>query len=74
MESSLGKNPENYETIRNETNKYNQKAVNIDDLNKVEETEVKERVETRKQKRRDVAEKNKLLKEKRKLEENKTKE
>ena len=74
MESSLGKNPENYETIRNETNKYNQKPVNVDDLNKVEETEVKERVETRKQKRRDVAEKNKLLKEKRKLEENKTKE
>ena len=63
LESSLGKNPENYETIRNETNIQKQKPINIDDFNEVEEKEVKE-VEKQKQKRREVAEKNKLLKKK----------
>ena len=58
----MGKNPENYETIPNETNIYEQKPINVDDFNEVEEKEVKERVE--KQKRREVAEKNKLLKKK----------
>ena len=62
LESSLGKNPENYETVPNETNIYEQKPINVDDFNEVEEKEVKERVE--KQKRREVAEKNKLLKKK----------
>ena len=62
LASSLGKNPENYETIPNETNIYEQKPINVDDFNEVEEKEVKERVE--KQKRREVAEKNKLLKKK----------
>ena len=60
----MGKNPNNYESIRNETNIYEQKPINIDDFNKAEEAEVKERVEKRKQKRREVAEKNKLLKKK----------
>ena len=60
----MGKNPENYENIREETNIYEQKPVNIDDFNEVEEKEVKERVEKRRQKRREVAEKNKLLKKK----------
>ena len=69
-----GKKSRELWTIRNETNIYDQKPVNIDDLNEVKEKEVKERVKRRKEKRRDVAEKNKLLKEKRKLEENKTKE
>ena len=64
LESSLGKNPENYETIRNETNIQKQKPINIDDFNEVEEKEVKEGVEKQKQKRREVAEKNKLLKKK----------
>ena len=63
FESSLGKNPENYETIRNETNIYEEKPVNVDDFNEVEEKEVKERVEKQKQKRCEVAEKIKLLKE-----------
>ena len=62
LESSLGKNPENYETVPNETNIYEQKPINVDDFNEVEEKEVKERVE--KQKRREVAEKSKLLKKK----------
>ena len=51
LESSLGKNPENYETIRNETNIYQQKPINVDGFNKVEEKEVKERVGKRKQNR-----------------------
>ena len=65
----MGKNPENYETIRNETNIYEQKPVSIDQSNDVEETEVGERVAKRKEKRREVAEKNKLLKKKKKQEE-----
>ena len=46
-----GKNPANYETIRKETNIYEQKPVNIDDFNKSEEAEVKEWVEKQKEKR-----------------------
>ena len=57
LESSLGKNPENYENICKETNIYEQKLVNIDDFNEVEEKEVKERVEKQRHKRREVAEK-----------------
>ena len=64
LESSLGKNPNIYETIPNETNIYEQKPINIYHFNEIEETEVRERVEKRKQKRREVAEKNKLLKKK----------
>ena len=71
--SSLGKNPENYENIRNETNIYKQKPILVDDFNEVEEKEVKERVEKGKLKRGEVAEKNKLLK-KRKQEESSRKE
>ena len=67
LERSMGKNPNNSESIRNETNIYEQKPINIGDFNKAEEAEVKERVEKRKQKRREVAEKNKLLKKKKKL-------
>ena len=63
LESSLGKNLENSETIRNERNIYEQKPVNVDDFNEVEEKDVKEKVEKQKQERREVAEKNKLLKE-----------
>ena len=47
----------NYETIRNETNICEQKPVNISDFNKVEDKEVKERVEKRKQKRCEMTEK-----------------
>ena len=59
---SLRKNPNNYESIRDETNIFEQKPINMDQFNETEETEVKERVEKRKQERREVAEKNKLLK------------
>ena len=50
LDSSLGKNPENYQSIRNETNIYEQKPINIDDFNETEENEVKERVKKQKQK------------------------
>ena len=69
----MGKNPANYETIRKKSI-YEQKPVNIDDFNGSEEAEVKQRVEKRKEKRRAVAEKNKLLRKKRKTEKNKIKE
>ena len=39
-ETPLGKNPGNYETIRDETNIYEQKPINIDEFNDVEKTEV----------------------------------
>ena len=57
---------ENYENIRKETNVYEKKPVTTDDFNEVEEKEVKERFEKRRQKRREVAEQNKLLKKKKK--------
>ena len=66
MESSLGKNPENYENIRKETNIYEQNPVTIDNFNKVKEKEVKEHVEKWRQKRREVAQQNKLLKKRKK--------
>ena len=68
MESSLRKNPETYENIRKEKNIYEKKPVTIGDFNEVEEKEVKEHVEKQKQKRREVAEQNKLLKRKKKQE------
>ena len=62
LKSSLGKNPNNYESIRDEKNIYEQQPINIDQFNEIEDPEVKERVEKRKQKRLKDAEKNKLLK------------
>ena len=37
----MGKNPRNYESIKKETNIYEQKLINIDDFNEAEEAEVK---------------------------------
>ena len=64
LDSPLGKNPENYESICNKTNIYKQKPINTYHFKEIEEKKVKERVETRKQERREMAEKNKLLKKK----------
>ena len=61
MEASPGKNPHNYEEIRDETCVCEQKLIKIDDFNEDEEKEVKERVEKRKQKRKEVTEINKPL-------------
>ena len=58
---AMEKNPINYENIRTETNIYEQKPVNVDDFNESEEAHVKDRVEKRKEKRRKIAEKNKLF-------------
>ena len=57
----MGKNPAKLESVRKETNIYEQKPINIDDFNESEEAEVKQRVENRKQKRHEVAEKSKIF-------------
>ena len=68
---SLGKNPQNHENVRNETDVYEQKPIKIDDFNEAEEKEVKECVEKWKIERRELAEKNKLFLKKKNQEENK---
>ena len=70
-ETFLGKNTDNYETIRNETNVYKQKPINLDDFNDVDKSEVRERVKARKKNFREVAQKSKLLKKKKREEESK---
>ena len=64
--SMLEKNPQNYEVERQTSFEHEQKLVKIDDFNDEEEKIIKERVEKRKKKRQDVAEKNKALKRKKK--------
>ena len=48
---SMTKNPNNYESMRKETNIYEQKPTNIDEFNDLGEADLKERVEKRKKKR-----------------------
>ena len=60
----LRKNPQSHEGVSNEVSVYEQKPIKIDDFNEIEEKEIKERVEKRKMKRREVTENNKLLKKK----------
>ena len=67
LEIFLGKNPENYETTRNDTCVFEQKPIKVENFKKIEQRQVKERVEKRKEKRCEVAEKNKLLKKKVKI-------
>ena len=67
LEIFLEKNPENYETTRNDTCVFEQKPIKVENFNKTEQRQVKERVEKRKEKRCEVAEKNKLLKKKVKI-------
>ena len=59
---AVGKNPSNYESLQKETSIYEQKPINIDDFNDLEEAEVKEWVNKRKQKRCEITENNKLFK------------
>ena len=62
----LSKNPQNCEEIRYDVLLYEQKQIKIDDdFNETEEKEIKECVEKRKLRMREVAEKNTLLKKKR---------
>ena len=70
----MGKNPINYEKVRKETNLYEQKPISIDDFNELEESSIKEQIEKRKKRKREVAENYKLLRKKQKAEENKVKE
>ena len=53
-EISLRTNPENYETIRNKTSEFEQKPIEVDDFNEIEEKQIKEWVEKQKQKRWEV--------------------
>ena len=57
----MGKNPQSYESVHNETCVYEQKSIKINDFNKAEEKEVKECIEKIKIKRREVAKKIKLF-------------
>ena len=41
LESFLRKNPENYQSTRNETYTYEQKPINVDDFNEVEKKELR---------------------------------
>ena len=68
LEISLGENPDNNETIRFDNSIFEQKPIKVDDFNEIEEKQVKKRVEEWKEKRCEVAEHNKLLKKKAKLE------
>ena len=58
----MGKKPQNYKNAHAETSVFEQKPIKIDDFNEFEEREVKEHVEKRIMKGREVAEKDKLLK------------
>ena len=53
---------------------YEENRVKSDDFNEAEEKEVKERIEKRKQKGREVAQNNQLLKKMKKIEDNQKKE
>ena len=58
---SLGKNPQSYENVHNETDIYEQKPIKIGDFNEAKEKEeIKECIEKQKIKQREVAEKNEL--------------
>ena len=65
----IGKKPPKYEEIRNDVLVQEKNPIKIDDFNEAEENKIKQRVEKRKLKRREVAG-NKLLK-KKKQEKNK---
>ena len=70
---SMGKNPINYGTVRKETHMYEQKPVDIDDFNKAEEAEAKQRIEKRKAKRQEPAENIKAIERQKKDKETKIK-
>ena len=58
----LRKKPQNYKKIRIDVSVYERRPIKIDDFNEAEENKIKEGVEKRKIKRREVVENNKLLK------------
>ena len=58
---SLGKNPQNYENVRYETDVYEQKPKKAADFNEAKEKVIKEHLEKRKRKWREFAEKKELF-------------
>ena len=62
MPEQSGKNPKNYTIERNELFAFEQKPIENDIFNDEEEKEINERVEKRKNKQQEVAEKNNALK------------
>ena len=64
LEIFFGKNPDNYETTRNDTCVFEQKPIKVENFKKIEQRHVKERVEKRKQKHCEVAEKKKTVEKK----------
>ena len=56
----LGKEPNNFLKKRNDTFKFEQKTLEIDNFNNVEK-EINEKIEKRKKKRREIAEKEKQV-------------
>ena len=65
------KNPQNYAIESNESFVFEQNPIEIDIFNAEEKKEIKERVEGRKKKRQEVAEKNKVPKRQKKVEKEK---
>ena len=63
---SLGKNPQNYENVRYETDVYEQKPKKAADFNEAKEKVIKEHLEKRKIKWREFAEKKRTFFKKRK--------
>ena len=64
---SLGKNPQNYENVRYETDVYEQKPKKAADFNEAKEKVIKEHLEKRKIKWREFAEKKELFLKKEKI-------
>ena len=62
MAKQLGKDPSDFSKEKSERFKFEQKSIGINAFNKLEEKKIKEKIEKRRQKRRELAEKNKALK------------
>lgn len=61
--AELGKDPSNYKD-KNEHFKFEQKSIEIDSFNEIEEEKMREKIERRKQKRHELVERNKALRKK----------
>ena len=70
--AELDKDPSNFKD-KNEHFKFEQKPIEIDSFNEIEEEKMRERIKRRKQKRRKLAEKNKALKRKKNVSKTKLK-
>ena len=73
MAKQLGKDPSDFSKEKSERFKFEQKSIGINAFNKLEEKKIKEKIEKRRQKRRELAEKNKVLKREKRERESKKK-